>query len=121
MKPYGYELIMDLHGCDPTRMTRDGVREYCAQVCGVIDMKREEFHIWASDEKDYQKDPAELYGVSAVQFIRTSSLVIHTLPKMLRAYVNLFSCKWFDPMEASRFTTEYFSGTLANSKFLERI
>lgn len=120
MAPYGHELIIDLYDCEVDEMTRKGVKVYCERVCSIIDMVREDFHIWASDPKNYETDPPHLHGVSAVQFITTSSLVIHTLPKMRRVYINLFSCKPFDASDALKFTAEYFSGTVANSTFLER-
>ena len=122
-EPYGYELLLDLHKCDPTKFTVEGIKAFCVELCDdVIKMERHDFHVWASDyERDWKKEKPEFYGVSAVQFISTSNLVIHALPKMLRVYLNVFSCRWFDPMETTKFCEEYFSGTNINSKFVERI
>ncbi len=45
--------------------------------------------------EDQQTDP-KTKGTSAVQFILTSTIVIHTLDLMKSAYINIFSCKKFD-------------------------
>ncbi len=33
MKPYGRELILDLHDCDPTIFTREKIELYCVELC----------------------------------------------------------------------------------------
>ena len=118
--PYGYELIMDLHQCETTHFNAADIERFCKECCALVKMNCEDFHIWASDPEDYATEEPHLYGTSAVQFITTSSLVIHTLPKMLRAYVNLFSCKSFEPTEVINFTAGFFQGTVIQSKFIQR-
>ncbi len=120
-EPYGYELIMDLQHCNPGRFDADVIEQYCVELCDLIDMKREDFYLWANDPDDYDTTPPHIYGTSAVQFILTSSLVIHTLPKLKAAYVNIFSCKTFDPAAAVAFTTDFFSGDLARHHWIERL
>ena len=119
--PYGYELIIDLHQCDTARFNVTDVERFCKELCALVKMKCEDFHIWASESEDYATAPSHLYGTSAVQFITTSTLVIHTLPKLLRAYINLFSCKPFDEKQAQEFVATFFGGTVARSTFIERI
>lgn len=117
---YGYELILDLHECDVENFTPEGVERFCVELCELIDMNREDLHIWASDPADYDTDPPHLHGTSAVQFITTSSLVIHTLPKLRCAYVNIFSCKPFDASAADLFTSRFFDGRVAGWRKIER-
>ena len=50
-------------------------------------------------------------GTSAVQFILTSTIVIHTLDLMKAAYVNIFSCKNFNTDQAAEFTADWFGST----------
>ena len=47
-------------------------------------------------------------GTSAVCFILTSSIVIHTLDILKAVYINIFSCKAFDSDLAADFTREWF-------------
>lgn len=112
-KTYGKELILDLHECDGGRFSRGEIERYFEEVCRLIDMERCDLHFWddvgVSDEEQ-QTDP-KTKGTSAVQFILTSTIVIHTLDLMKTAYVNVFSCKEFDTDEAARFTATWFGST----------
>ena len=122
-EPYGFELILDLHGCDVGRFTRKSIEEYFVAVCNAIGMEREDLHFW-----DYEGVPAEevsneahLSGTSAVQFITTSNIVIHTLDKLKAAYVNIFSCKEYDKKVAEKITKEWFGAKECRTHFIERI
>ena len=80
-KPYGFELILDLHGCDVSKFNRKSIEGYMVAVCEAIGMVREDLHFWDYEgmpEEEIPKD-SHLLGTSAVQFISTSNIVIHTL------------------------------------------
>ncbi|UCC30476.1 MAG: S-adenosylmethionine decarboxylase [Phycisphaerales bacterium] len=107
---YGQELILDLHGCDATKFTRSLIERFCIELCDLIDMERSDLHFWDDvgvPEEERQTDP-KTKGTSAVQFILTSTIVIHTLDLMKAVYVNIFSCKEFDTDEAAEFTANWF-------------
>ena len=107
---YGQELILDLHGCNASRYTRKAIEQYFVEVCELIDMERCDLHFWDDvgvPEDEWQADP-KTKGTSAVQFILTSTVVIHTLELTKAAYVNIFSCKDFDTDEAASFTANWF-------------
>ena len=59
-------------------------------------------------------------GTSAVQFIITSSIVIHALELTGEVFVNIFSCKEFDPMMATNVTVEWFRAQTHDRRFLIR-
>ena len=107
---YGKELILDLHGCDVTKLTREVIEQYFAELCELIDMERCDLHFWddMGVSKNEQQTHPKTKGTSAVQFILTSTIVIHTLELMKAAYVNIFSCKEFDTDEAAKFTANWF-------------
>jgi S-adenosylmethionine/arginine decarboxylase-like enzyme len=110
---YGQELILDLHSCDVSRFNRAAIEKFCAELCDLIDMERCDLHFWDDvgvPEEEQQTDP-KTRGTSAVQFILTSTIVIHTLDLMKAAYVNIFSCKDFDAAEAAKFTADWFGST----------
>ena len=107
---YGQELLLDLHKCDATKFTRSLIERYCTELCDLINMERCELHFWDDvgvPEDERQTDP-KTKGTSAVQFILTSTIVIHTLDLMKTVYVNIFSCKDFDADEAAHFTANWF-------------
>ncbi len=110
---YGQELIVDLHGCDATRFTRRAIEQYCVELCELIDMERCDLHFWddVGVPEDEKQTSLRTKGTSAVQFILTSTIVIHTLDLMRAVYVNIFSCKEFDTEEAARFTVKWFGAS----------
>lgn len=120
---YGQELILDLHNCDTTTFTRTSIRKYFDGLCKAINMKKCECYFWddygvPTKEKQTQDHTT---GISAVQFILTSSIVIHTLSKMKRVYLNIFSCKDFDPKVAKQFSVDWFKGTVKQNHVMDRI
>ena len=122
-KPYGYELILDVHGCDAETFNRESIDGYFEKLCIAIDMVKCERYWWddvgvAEDEK--QTSP-HTKGTSAVQFILTSSIVIHTLDLLGAIYINIFSCNPYDKDLARAITMEWFSGKECHEHFIERI
>lgn len=120
--PYGCELVLDLHGCNPDRFNRADIDDYFTELCRRIDMQKCEVHFWddvgvAPEER--QTSP-HTKGTSAVCFILTSSIVIHTLDILRTVYVNIFSCKDFDPDLAAAFTREWFEADSCEPTFLTR-
>ena len=122
-KPYGYELILDLHGCDVSRFNRESLENYFEKLCKAIDMKRADLHFWDYEGVPVEERPKEphLLGTSAVQFISTSNIVIHTLDLLEAVYVNIFSCKEFDEKAAEKITKEWFGANGCRTQFIERI
>jgi S-adenosylmethionine decarboxylase len=111
--PYGIELILDLHHCETNTFTRPAIKGFFDELCELIEMEACDLHFWDDvgvPEEDQQTQP-KTKGTSAVQFILTSTIVIHTLDLMKAAYVNIFSCKEFDTDEAAKFTAKWFGST----------
>ena len=120
---YGIELILDLHGCDVSKFTRASITEYFERLCELIDMQREDLHFWDDvgiSEEDKQTSP-HTQGTSAVQFILTSSIVIHALDQMRAVYINIFSCKVYDPAVAEKFSAEWFGAADCSARLIDRI
>lgn len=119
---YGQELILDLRGCDVARFTREDIEHYFVDLCDLIGMERCDLHFWDDvgvPEDEKQTDP-KTKGTSAVQFILTSTIVIHTLELRKAAYVNIFSCKEFDTEEAGAFTARWFGASDWRSNVVTR-
>lgn len=123
MKSYGKELILDLHKCDPETFTRESIEKYFIELCELIDMERCELFWWDDvgvPEGEKQTEP-HLKGTSAVQFIMTSNITIHTLDLMGNVYLNIFSCKDFNGSSAMVFSKRWFKGHIVNHRIIERI
>ncbi len=122
-QPYGKELILDLHDCDITKFTREKLNVYFFILCNAINMNRADLHWWDYDgqQEEYHLAEDHLKGTSAIQFIMTSNITIHTLDVLKRIYINIFSCKDFNPSVVEKFTVNYFRGNTANKLILDRI
>jgi len=121
--PYGYELILDLHGCDVSTFNREGLKAFFEKLCDEIKMTRCDLHFWddVGVPPEEQQTSPHTKGTSAVQFILTSTIVIHTLDLLGAVYVNIFSCKEFDKNKAEQLTREWFKAQECRSHFIERI
>lgn len=120
---YGKELILDLHNCDVKTFTRKSIKEYFKQLCELIDMERADLYFWdyRGYPEEYEKAEDHLKGRSAVQFIMTSNITIHTLDILGKVFINIFSCKDFSNTRARNFSVGWFKGKVKNSTVVERI
>ncbi len=121
--PYGVELILDLHDCDVTTFNRSSLKKYFVELCDLIDMQRCELHFWDdldTSEEEKQTSP-HTTGTSAIQFILTSNIIIHTLDILQKVFVNIFTCKDFSTSEAEKFTAEWFGGKIVNKTVIRRL
>ncbi len=121
-KHFGKELILDLHDCDELTFTRKSIAKYFADLCDLIGMQKEDLFWWDyyGYPEEYSEAPDHLKGTSAVQFIKTSTITIHTLDVLRCVYVNIFSCKTFCAQTAAVFTEEWFKGTIVSHTTLRR-
>ncbi len=121
--PYGFELILDLHHCDSATFNRKSLRKFFKKLCDVIDMEPCKLCFWddvgvAAEER--QTSP-HTKGTSAVQFILTSNITVHTLDILQAVYINIFSCKSFDQQVAEKISRDWFCAKDCRSHFIERI
>lgn len=123
MNTYGIELIIDMHNCDSSTFTRKSIKKYFNLLCEKIDMKPEKLCWWDDHglEPELQQTEPHTKGTTAVQFILTSNITIHTLDVLKNVYINVFSCKEFDTDLAMKFSEEWFKGKVVNSHIIERI
>jgi S-adenosylmethionine/arginine decarboxylase-like enzyme len=82
-----------------------------------------ELYFWDDHEVPEAERQTEPHtkGTSAIQFILTSNITIHTLDILERVYINVFSCKEFDELAAAAFSRDWFHGDIQQCKTIERI
>lgn len=128
---YGPELMLDCHGCEPKMFNRPNIASYLKALCKAIEMDAEDFHFWddfdVPEEERRTKPHAKGTSVGGVfrkkiglQFIITSSIIIHTLDELGRAYINVFSCKLFDEVTVKEVTYKYFKAKSIGSHLVQR-
>ena len=119
---YGWELILDLHGCDARLFNRKDIENFFIGLCKNIKMQKCEVYFW--DDVDVPEEERQTLPhtkvTSAVCFILTSKVVVHTLDLLETVYVNVFSCKDFDKVDAAAFAASFFCGKVSRSTVIER-
>lgn len=122
MNSYGKELILDLEYCDVKQFTRPRISLYVERLCRIIKVERGDLHFWdyAGAPEEYDAAPDHIKGTSAIQFILTSNITIHTLDVLKTAYFNIFSCDDFDERPAVDFTAAFFDGKVRGQTVLLR-
>ncbi|HEY6040726.1 MAG TPA: S-adenosylmethionine decarboxylase [Anaerolineae bacterium] len=115
---FGWELILDLHQCDPEKIrSRDAIIRFVIELCDRIEMKR----YGDPFVERFGLDKAETMGYSLVQLIETSSVTAHFAELTNSVYLNVFSCKAYDPKKVKAFAQEYFCSKQATERFVERV
>jgi len=116
-KDYGLELNLDLYGCDPKVIRSEKkLREYVDKLCREIDMKK---YGRALVPHFGHGDP-KTAGYSLMQFIETSSIIGHFSELYNSAYLDIFSCKYFDPDKAAEFSQKFFRAKKIRKRVIVR-
>ena len=103
--PWGVLAAIDLHGCEPGLLADpDAIRSFVPAVIDAIGMR-------AHGPLVLERfGDGELEGWSAMQFIETSSITIHADEVSGRCFIDVFSCRQFDPDIAAAVAVAYFGG-----------
>jgi S-adenosylmethionine/arginine decarboxylase-like enzyme len=104
LQAWGLLASIDLHDCDNELIQNpEAIKRYVVELTDLIGMVRHgETHIDQFGE-------GELLGYSFFQFIETSSVTGHFDDKVSNAaYIDIFSCKYFDPGTAAEFSQKFF-------------
>jgi S-adenosylmethionine decarboxylase len=122
MGNYGKECIIDVHDCRII-FTRESIKEFCSRFCELLKMQSEDLVFWDYEghPEEYAAAPKHLKGISAVQFIKTSNITLHSLDEMKRLYLNIFSCKDYNAEEAKDFVQKWTDGNIVQFTVLERV
>jgi S-adenosylmethionine/arginine decarboxylase-like enzyme len=112
--PWGLLAAIDLHRCEREHLEDpDRIRAFVTALVPAIDMRA---HGPLMLERF---GDGELEGWSAMQFIETSSITIHADEFGGRCFVDVFSCRPFDPELAAAVAVEHFGG-MATLRVLRR-
>lgn len=115
---YGQELIMNLYDCDlATISSGEEIKKFVLDLCdNVIKMKRYGEPLIPH----FGLESPITAGYSLVQLIETSSITAHFSEFKKSVYLNVFSCKWFDPEKTTQYCQEFFGAKRADSHLIKR-
>lgn len=113
---WGLSSSVDLYDCDPeTIRSAEKIKEYVIELCKLIDMKRfGECTVvnFGEDEK--------VAGYSMTQLIETSLISGHFANKTNAAYLDIFSCKYYEPSVVEEFSRKFFGAKSSTLKYTMR-
>lgn len=103
-KAWGLSCSIDLSNCDPEIIrSSEAIKEYVVKLCELIDMKRFQDTVIVNFGEDER-----VAGYSMVQLIETSLISGHFSNLTNSVYIDIFSCKLYNPYKAAIFTKEFF-------------
>jgi len=103
---WGLLSSIDIYDCDPDKIkSKEAIIEYVSRLCQLIDMRQYGEPIVVHFGK------GQTEGFSLVQLIETSLISGHFANESNRAFIDIFSCKPYDPEKAAEFSKDFFGGS----------
>lgn len=113
---WGYHLILDCSECNEKVDDPPAVTAYLKEMVTALKM----VPVGEPMVHQFTGEGTEGRGTSGVQIIMTSSLTFHSDDDEWAAYIDLFSCKKFDPQTAIDLTNKYFEPKRCGTFWLYR-
>ena len=114
-KPWGLSCSIDLKNCDHVLITRAAtIQDYIISLCKLIDMVR------YGDVQIVNFGTGDKKGYTVIQLIETSNITGHFSNDTNSAYIDLFSCKEFDPNEVTKFSQNFMKASKATMSYIYR-
>lgn len=104
---WGMASAIDIYGCNPGSIRdADNIRKFVLELCELIEMKR-----YGETQVVHFGEDERVAGYSMVQLIETSLISAHFANQSNTVYLDVFSCKAYDPEVVRAFAMDYFKGT----------
>jgi len=101
---WGLATALDLHSCDPaTIRDAEKIKQFVRELCELIKMKR----FGETMVVDFGEDE-RVAGFSMTQLIETSLISGHFANQSNNVYLDIFSCKLYDPNVVAGFAKKFF-------------
>lgn len=112
---WGYHLTLDIGGCDPDLIrSKNNVAAFAKVLVDKIDMvaygEPQVVHFGDGDKE----------GFTLVQLIETSNITGHFCNSTNTAYLDVFSCKDFDPAVVKEVAKQFFMFKTSVENFFKR-
>jgi S-adenosylmethionine/arginine decarboxylase-like enzyme len=104
---WGIATSIDIYECDPqTIRDADKIREFVVRLCDLIEMRR-----FGETQVVHFGEDEKVAGYSMTQLIETSLISAHFANLTNTTYLDVFSCKPYDPRVVEEFAREFFGGS----------
>jgi len=103
---WGMASGIDIYECAPERIrSADYIRQFVIDLCELIEMKR-----FGETQVVHFGEDEKVAGYSMVQLIETSLISAHFANLTNTTYLDVFSCKPYDPEVVRQFAQASFLG-----------
>lgn len=104
---WGLACSFDIYDCNP-EIIRDAeaIKRFVIELCDLIEMKRFGECVVVNFGEDER-----VAGFSMTQLIETSLISAHFANASNATYLDVFSCKPYDPEVVEKFALNYFGGS----------
>jgi S-adenosylmethionine/arginine decarboxylase-like enzyme len=104
---WGIASSIDIYNCDPdTIRDAEKIKQFVVELCELIQMRRFGDTLVVNFGEDER-----VAGYSMVQLIETSLISAHFANLSNTVYLDVFSCKPYDPDIVEEFARKYFAGS----------
>ena len=105
MDGWGKHLVLDVMGCDITKANDpEYIKQFTKELVKLIDMKP-----FGEPQVVHFADGGDKAGWTMIQLIETSNIMGHFLDHNGDLYLDVFSCKDFDPLVVVEALNKWFS------------
>lgn len=117
LAPWGLLTSLDIYDCNP-EIIRDAaaIKRYVIELCDLIEMKR-----FGECQVVHFGEDERVAGYSMIQLIETSLISGHFANLTNAAYIDIFSCKPYDPEKVASFSRSFFGGKSVQSHVTRRM
>lgn len=105
-KAWGLLTSVDIYGCDPDKIRcSESIKSFVKELCVKIDMKR-----YGDCVTVHFGEDERVSGFSMTQLIETSLISGHFAEESNAAYLDVFSCKFYEPRDVAEYAVSFFEG-----------
>jgi S-adenosylmethionine/arginine decarboxylase-like enzyme len=114
---WGLATAYDLYECNPaTIRDADAIKRFVVELCDLIKMRR-----FGETQVVHFGEEEHVAGFSMVQLIETSLISAHFANMTNAVYLDVFSCKLYDPKTVADFAMEFFGAQRCSRHTVERV
>lgn len=104
---WGIATSIDIYNCDPaTIRSAERIKQFVVELCDLIEMRR-----FGETTVVHFGENERVAGYSMIQLIETSLISAHFANLTNTTYLDVFSCKPYDPPVVIDFAKEFFGGS----------
>ncbi|VBB43023.1 conserved hypothetical protein [uncultured Desulfatiglans sp.] len=116
-EPWGLLTSLDIYDCNPdTIRDAEAIKRFVVELCDLIEMRR-----FGECQVVHFGEDERVAGYSMLQLIETSLISGHFANLTNAVYLDIFSCKLYDPDKVTEFSKRFFGGKSVNVHITERM